>query len=84
VGVLGSSLLWTTGKKKKIAAINPRNTLVRDASVDCKDTRIRAGEMAQWLRALTALPRVLSSNPSNHMVGSQPSVMGSDALFWSI
>jgi len=28
----------------------------------------RAGEMAQWLRAPTALPKVLSSNPSNHMV----------------
>jgi hypothetical protein len=27
-----------------------------------------AGEMAQWLRAPTALPKVLSSNPSNHMV----------------
>jgi len=27
-----------------------------------------AGEMAQWLRALTALPEDLSSNPSNHMV----------------
>jgi hypothetical protein len=27
-----------------------------------------AGEMAQWLRALTALPEVLSSNPCNHMV----------------
>ena len=27
-----------------------------------------AGEMAQWLRALPALPRVLSSIPSNHMV----------------
>jgi len=27
-----------------------------------------AGEMVQWLRALTALPEVLSSNPSNHMV----------------
>jgi hypothetical protein len=26
------------------------------------------GEMTQWLRALTALPKVLSSNPSNHMV----------------
>jgi hypothetical protein len=24
--------------------------------------------MAQWLRALTALPKVLSSNPSNYMV----------------
>jgi hypothetical protein len=28
----------------------------------------RAGEMAQWLRVPTALPKVLSSNPSNHMV----------------
>jgi hypothetical protein len=29
---------------------------------------IGAGEMAQWLRALTALPEVLSSIPSNHMM----------------
>ncbi|CAO2582063.1 hypothetical protein LEMLEM_LOCUS2165 [Lemmus lemmus] len=27
-----------------------------------------AGEVAQWLRALPALPKVLSSIPSNHMV----------------
>jgi hypothetical protein len=27
-----------------------------------------AGEMAQGLRAPTVLPKVLSSNPSNHMV----------------
>jgi hypothetical protein len=27
-----------------------------------------AGEMAQWLSALTALPEVLSSIPTNHMV----------------
>jgi hypothetical protein len=39
---------------------------------------LRAGEMVQQLRALTALPEVLSSNPSNHMV------MGSDALFWCV
>jgi hypothetical protein len=43
----------------------------------------RAGEAAQWLRALTVLPKVLSSIPSTHMVhgGSQPFVMKSDALF---
>jgi hypothetical protein len=29
---------------------------------------LRDGEMAQQLRALTALPEVLSSNPSNYMV----------------
>jgi hypothetical protein len=29
---------------------------------------LRAGEMAQWLGALTAVPEVLNSIPSNHMV----------------
>jgi hypothetical protein len=37
--------------------------------------------MAQLLRALSALPEVLSSIPSNHIV-AQPSMMVSDALFW--
>jgi hypothetical protein len=29
---------------------------------------LRAGKMAQWVRALIALPKVLNSNPSNHIV----------------
>jgi hypothetical protein len=29
---------------------------------------IGSGKIAQQVRALTALPKVLSSNPSNHMV----------------
>ena len=33
-----------------------------------KNYEIRAGEMAQQLRALAAPPKVLSSIPSNHMV----------------
>ena len=33
-----------------------------------RKAEVGAGEMAQWVRALTALPEVLSSNPSNHMV----------------
>jgi hypothetical protein len=33
-----------------------------------KQKNLRAGEMVQWLRAPTALLKVLSSNPSNHMV----------------
>jgi hypothetical protein len=33
-----------------------------------KIINFRAGEMAQWLRALTVLPEVLCSIPSNHMV----------------
>jgi hypothetical protein len=42
----------------------------------------RAGEMVYWLRVLTALPEVLSSIPSNHMVAHNH--MGSDALFWCV
>jgi hypothetical protein len=33
-----------------------------------KKWRLEVGEMVQWLRTLTALPEVLRSNPSNHMV----------------
>jgi hypothetical protein len=33
-----------------------------------KETLFRAGEMAQRLRALAALPEILSSISSNHMV----------------
>ena len=35
---------------------------------EIKTSTHRAGEMAQQLRALTALPEVLSSIPSHHMV----------------
>jgi hypothetical protein len=38
-------------------------------------------EMAQWLRALTALLRRPEFNSQQPHGGSQPSVMGSDALF---
>jgi hypothetical protein len=44
----------------------------------------RAGEMAQWLGAQTALPEVLSSIPKQAHGGSQPSEKGSDALFWCV
>jgi hypothetical protein len=44
-----------------------------------KKDMLWAGEIAQWLRALTALPKVLSSIPSNYMVAHKPSTMGSDA-----
>jgi hypothetical protein len=43
----------------------------------------RADKMAQQVRALIALPQVLSSNISNHG-GSQPPVMRSDAPFWYV
>ena len=38
--------------------------------------------MAQRLRALPVLPKVLSSIPSNHMVAHNHLIMGSGALFW--
>jgi hypothetical protein len=37
-------------------------------NVNIKSPNKWAGEMAQWLRALTALPEVLTSILSNHMV----------------
>jgi cold shock CspA family protein len=40
----------------------------RNHAVRIKKLPKGAGEMAQWLRAPTALLKVLSSNPSNHMV----------------
>jgi hypothetical protein len=44
-----------------------RETLFQNQNINNNDDD-RAGEMAQGVRALTALPKVLSSNPSNHMV----------------
>ena len=38
--------------------------------------------MAQRLRALTALPEVLSSIPMQPYDGSQPFIMRFGALFW--
>jgi len=44
-----------SGRTERVTKNEGRNTEV-------------AGETAQWLGALTALPEVLSSIPSNHMV----------------
>ena len=35
---------------------------------EIKKIKSGAGKMAQWLRVLLVLPKVLSSMPSNHMV----------------
>jgi hypothetical protein len=43
-------------------------TLIQIPRIYNKNLNVVATEMAQWLRALTALPEVLSSIPSNHMV----------------
>jgi hypothetical protein len=50
-----------------------------------KRPNLGAGEMAQCLRAPTALPDDLSSIPGiEPHGGSQPSVMGSGAFFWCV
>jgi hypothetical protein len=48
-----------------ISEENLENHLVAQLSLEIASG---AGEMAQRVRALTAVPKVLSSNPSNHMV----------------
>ena len=40
---------------------------VRMEKIMIKAKQTRGGEMAHQVRALTALPEVLSSDPSNHM-----------------
>jgi hypothetical protein len=62
--------LLEQNKRREIAGNKKKNKQTKKG--------IQAGEIAQRLRALTVLPKVLSSNPSNHM----PSIMRSDALFW--
>ena len=51
---------------------SPGHVLLR-----CVRKQFRAGEMAQRLRALAALPEVLSSIPSNHMVAH-------NHLYWDL
>jgi hypothetical protein len=45
-----------------------KNQPPKQTNKQTKNTNLGAGEVAQQVRALTALPKVLSSNPSNHMV----------------
>jgi hypothetical protein len=50
-----------------------------------KEVGSRAGKMAQQVRALTVLPKVLSSNPSNHIVAhNHPSSSGVSEDSYSI
>jgi hypothetical protein len=59
ISELKASLVYRVSSRKAKAI--QRNLLF-------KKKRGGVGEMAQQLRALTALPEVLSSIPSNHMV----------------
>jgi hypothetical protein len=48
--------------------VNIRLNRLGRGNLDWKSASLWAGEMAQRLKALAALPEVLSSIPSNHMV----------------
>jgi hypothetical protein len=52
----------------RVAVLYLENCFLYDIMIVVFKTHSWAGEMAQWLRALTALLKVLSSIPSNHMV----------------
>ena len=58
-------------QKRALDLLGLKLQMVVSSQVDgCWESNLclGAGEMAQRLRALTALPKALSSNPSNHMV----------------
>jgi hypothetical protein len=52
--------LWGHGFGQGSGTVRKKNDVEKEGG--------GAGEMAQWVRAWTALPKVLSSDPSNHMV----------------
>jgi hypothetical protein len=54
-------------KASLVYRVSSRTARAIQRNLDSKNQK-RAGEMAQWLRALTSLPKILSSNPNNHMV----------------
>jgi hypothetical protein len=51
-----------------IGNLNEINTQLKKLKKKEKEIQDRPGEMAQELRALTALPEILSSIPSDHMI----------------
>jgi hypothetical protein len=56
---------WILAQKLRI----PKIQFAKHMKLKKKENR--AGEMAQWLGALMALPEVLSSIPSNHMIAQE-------------
>jgi hypothetical protein len=59
-------------------------SLFKNLNVFLKNIYSWAGEMAQWLGALTAFLKVLEFNFQQPHGGSQPSAIESDALFWCV
>jgi hypothetical protein len=71
-GVQSPKYQYLKGGGRRISSLRMATGQVLDQSGlttrDVSKTNQSAGEMAKRLRALTALPEVLSSTPSNHMV----------------
>jgi hypothetical protein len=55
-------------KDSLVCRVSSRRAKATQKTPVLKKTRIRAGGMAQWLRTLIVLPKVLSSIPRNHVV----------------
>ena len=55
-----ASFFLTDFHKRKLTELSCHKNILKE--------KLGAREMAQWLRELTALPKVLSSIPSNYMV----------------
>jgi hypothetical protein len=56
----------STSAPHKPSVVESCNPSIQEG--DAGEFKVGSGEMTQRLRALTALPKVLRSNPSNHMV----------------
>jgi hypothetical protein len=60
------------------------NVLQRKGEFNVKNKADGAGEMAQWVRASDCSSEGLEFKSQQPHGGSQPSVMRSDTLFWSV
>jgi hypothetical protein len=68
-GKMGQQIKVCAAKADDLCVIPGPQVVERDTCTTHKlKCNFRAREMAQRVRALAALPKVLSSNPSNHMV----------------
>jgi hypothetical protein len=69
--------------KIKKREFKTKRVLKESTKLKKKKVNRKAREVAQWLRALSSCrgPEFNSQQPHG---GSQPSIMGSDALFWCV
>jgi hypothetical protein len=65
----GFALIFTPFKNGLNCLLKVKHTILANWNMGLYyKSHVRAGEMVQWLRALTVLPKVLSSNTRHHMV----------------